>query len=288
MDHGGQALNLVLGVFVGAIIGLIVVSLYRLAHQRKASPKYLAVLEYWVFLPGEALPNQDQVMTLMVARNPYAQGGQSPIGPREGLLFSDIRLSCTLVLRAKNPHVFRPDLFADVHTTPEVLTGLSSAQSLVKLRYLSEEPLRDKRHLQFLPHLADAYARLGGGLAVYDVVAERLYQVPEFQSALGEHVDATRPEFHVRTLWVREEGRPRAETKGMMKLGLPELVTAEARPDQERLVVEVLGQAAFQAFTRGELENPEVVEFFGDRFEVTFGPARDRLCQAHIVRYQPV
>ncbi len=281
-------MNLVVGFLIGIIIGLIVVSAFRL---RKMGPKkipYFAACEYWVFLPGDKIPPQDQVMTLMVARNPYAQGGQSPIGPKEGILFSDIRLHCSLVLRAKNPHIFRPDVFAEMDVSAVVLKQLSAAQSLVKLRYISEEPLRDDRHLQFMPHLADAYGRMGDAYVIYDVVAERLFLPTDFQAALNANVDASRPEFHLRTTWLRGDHAPRAETRGMIKKGLPELVTADAQADNERLVCEVLQEAATLAFRRGELLATEIVEYFGDKFEVRVLPEKNRRRIVHIVRFQAV
>jgi len=280
--------NPVVGFLIGVIVGLIAVSLWRI---RKLNPKkaaFFAACEYWVFLPSDKMPAQDQVMTLMVARNPYAAGGRSPIGPREGLLFSDIRLHCSLVLRSKNPHIFRPDLFGEVASSGDLGKQLSAAQSIVKLRYISEVPLTDDRHLQFMPHLADAYARMGEGCAIYDVVREQIYLPEEFQQLLSADVDAARPEFHVRTAWIRGETYPRAETKGMIKKGLAELVTADAQPDNQRLVCEVLQEAATLAYRRGEMLVPEIVEYFGDRFEVRALPEKDRRRVVHIVRYQAV
>ncbi len=288
MDYGCPAVNPVIVFLVGVIVGLIAVSAWRIWKMNPKKAAFFAVCEYWVFLPDEKMPSQDQVMTLMVARNPYAQGGRSPIGPREGLLFSDIRLHCSLVLRTKNPHIFRPDLFGDVAASDDLVKALSTSQSIVKLRYISDVPLADDRHLQFMPHLADSYGRLGGACAIYDVVCEQLFLPEEFRALLGADVDATRPELHLRTAWLKGDQYPRAETKGMLKKGLAELVTADAQPDNQRLVCEVLQEAATLAFRRGELLAPEIVEYFGDRFEVRALPEKDRHRVVHIVRYQAV
>lgn len=273
-------------VIAAAVGGLI----YWTSVQRRlqATQGYFAACEYWVYLPGDKLPDQDDVMTMMVARNPHTKGGRSPIGPREGIVFSDIRLSTALVLRSKNPHIFRPDLFGEVEIDADRLKALAASKSLVKIRYISTEPLADERHLQFLPHLADAYSQLGKSTVIFDFVTEKLYDSGEFHQAVGAEFDTSRPEFHVRVTWKKEDGQARAETKGMIKRGLPELVTAEAPPDNERLVVDVLTEAACQAWKRGEHLDVEVVEYFGDRFEVREAPTKERHRTAHIVRYQEI
>src|SRR5437870_8476526 len=95
---------LLLGVLVGIVIGWLLVT-------RKKEPKFLSSNEYWVYLPGDRMPDQTQVMARVIGDNPYKQRGKNPVSPREGLLLSDIRLHLALVLRSKNPHVFRPDMF---------------------------------------------------------------------------------------------------------------------------------------------------------------------------------
>ena len=39
---------------------------------------------------------------------------------------------------------------------------------MAKIRFLSEEPLKDDRHLQLLPYLTYGYSKLGKGLVVYE------------------------------------------------------------------------------------------------------------------------
>lgn len=287
MDDGSPSVNPIVALLVGAIVGICAVSIIKIMKQPRRQ-RYFAACEYWVFLPTDQMPNQDDIMTSMVARNPHSQAGETPIGAKEGLLFSDVRLHCSLVLRSKNPHVFRPDIYSDVEVSPDVLTGLGLAQSIVKVRYVSEVPLTDDRHLQFLPHMAGAYARLGKATAVYDAVSESLYTKDQFEAMLGADIDAKRPDFHVRVAWVRDPGSARAETKGLIKKGMAELVTADARPDNERLVCEVLQDAAFLGWSRGEHLGTEIVEYFGDKFEVRILPPKDQKSLVHIVRFQAI
>src|SRR5471030_3227986 len=99
---------LLFGVFVlGLVIGYAI--LWR-THQTG----YLASAEYWVYLPEAEMPEQNLLLERIVGRNPYSKRGFTPIGTEEGLILSDVRLHIAHVLRSKNPHVFRPDLFEDI------------------------------------------------------------------------------------------------------------------------------------------------------------------------------
>ena len=133
---------------LGYLLLIVVIAAVGFSLRLLKKPKYFACAEYFVYLPQEAMPDQDQLMDRVIKGGPYGQ----PITSQEGILFSDIRLHLGLILRSKNPHVFRPDTF-ETHITPtqEILGELSNARAAVKVRYLSEEPLADKRHLQLLP-----------------------------------------------------------------------------------------------------------------------------------------
>lgn len=272
----------VVGAIIAVLFWVTVISIFKI---KKDKPKYFAACEFWVYLPHERLPSQESVMTAMVAQNPHARPGFTPIGSKEGILFSDIRLHVSHVLRSKNPHTFRPDLFEDgVEVSAETLAALAEAQSFVKVRYVSEVPLSDNRHLTFMLHFADAYARLGGATAVYDVVSEVLYTPDAFHARIGEHADTARPELHVRIEWDPVAGV--ARTKGLIKVGLAELQTATASADMRQLVSEVLREAAHRYWEVGSTDGPMIVEYFGDRFEVSPAPKRGGGKELHIVRIQ--
>lgn len=286
MDDGDTSLTAQVIIFILSTIitAVIVVSAFRM---RGAKPKYFAAVEFWVYLPHEEMPKQEAIMTSMISQNPHARPGFAPIGAKEGMVFSDIRLHVTQVLRRKNPHSFRPDLFeGDVDVSKETLAGLADAQCFVKVRYISEVPLSDSRHLTFMLHIADAYARLGNACAVYDAVSEVLLSPAEFAARISEHADTTRPELHVRVLWESNEGPGTAKTKGMVKAGLDELQTAAADSDMRQLVTEVLKEAAYAMWRVGDTKGRVVVEYFGDQFEVTPTPKRGGGSELQIVRVQ--
>jgi hypothetical protein len=273
---------------VGLLLGFgAALAYYLISRRAKAASPYLATAEYWVFLPSDRMPEQDAVMTRMVAQNPFSRRGRSPIGHAEGLLFSDIRLHIALVLRRKNAHVFRPDLFdSHIEADDEVLTQLTRAESFVKVRYLSEEPLKNALHLQFLPHAAAAYAALGGGSLIYDQTAERLIPLDAFERDLREHFDVTLPNLHTRVLWKREGEGCRAETRGLRKVGHAELVTPPIESDERTLVGQLLEALIEQLWTTPTLPEQVELEAFEDRFRVLLEPRRDRPTLARILRIQ--
>ena len=236
---------------------------------RGRSKPYFAHAEYWVYLPGEELPAQEKIMDRMLMSNPHRAAGRFPITKNEALLFSDVRLHIALVLRARNAHVFRPDLFDEhVEPTSALLEGLSESASFVKLRFISEDPLNNQRHLLFLAHAADAVAELGNGNVIYDVVAEKLYTAAEFFSALDHFEDAANPDFQTQVVWSRNPSGGIAETRGLVKVGLPELETEPMNADQRVLVTAILEQVIRQVWTLSVLPPALDVTYFEDVYRV--------------------
>ncbi len=231
------------------------------------------------------MPEESQIMTRMISQNPYSRSGNSAIGPKEGILFSDIRLHLALVLRSKNTHVFRPDLFRNsLEPSVEILEGLANAYSLVKVRFISEQPLLDDRHLQFLPHMAAAVCDLGQGLLIYDVSAERMITPQEMNDLLATDLDATRYEVHVNVVWENELRSGHTETKGLIKKGLPELRTEEAHLDQRVLVQEVMSEAARTLWQLTDMPPQVEVAAYGDNFRLDITQTRTGPFRARIFR----
>lgn len=268
----------ILAVVLGALIGF-----YFTRRRQKEGAKIITQAEYWVYLPGVEMPEQDAVMTRLITHNPHGKPGHSPIGPREGLLFSDIRLHVALVLRSKNPHVFRPDLFSETEADSEALAALSSAKSMVKMRYVSEEPLQDDRHMMFLPHLADAYANVGNAVLIYDAMAEVLIKPAELFEMLNVNPTISDPDLHFRVVWRRDGEGAFASTKGLIKKGLPELTSAMARPDNQLLITEVIKAVGEKVWMEGFSEEVRVT-CFGDEFIALAQPGKGTPRTLHIQR----
>ncbi|HSI72145.1 MAG TPA: hypothetical protein VK934_03125, partial [Fimbriimonas sp.] len=222
----------------------------------------------------------------IVGKNPYKKGSRSPIGPAEGLVLSDIRLHIALVLRKKNPHIFRPDLFENVDLSSEQLKVMADCNAIVKLRYISEQPLPDKRHLQFLIHAADAMAEITDSCLIYDQTAQRLYSKEELAGLLAHDVDATRPQCHVNVLWRDKVTGCYAETFGLRKIGLDELRTGAMEADEQILVKEVMELAIERLWQMTYLPQEVEVEAFDDTFRILLSPPADGVAKARILRMQ--
>jgi hypothetical protein len=271
-----------LGILVVTVLGYMAMLLFR-----PAKLKYLLACEYWVYLPTAKPPSQDELMTRLIRDNPLRVNGQPAIGPAEGLLFSDIRLHTALVLRSKNPHVFRPDLFeTHVEPTAEDLANLSESPALQKVRYVSEEPLRDDRYLQLLPHMAVAVAELSGAKVVFDTVAEKLFNVAWLKQELEKTADATRPDLHLRVIWKTSDGGGHAETRGLVKIGLPEIATEPSNADQKVLLTTVLEEAATLVWEARSLPLKLFVEVYQDMFELHLTPTTKGPYKARVFRAQ--
>lgn len=272
----------VLGIAAGVMVGYMAMLLFR-----PTKLKFVVTCEYWVYLPEEKAPPQDEVMARMIRDNAYTANGLPAIGPREGLVFSDIRLHSALVLRSKNPHVFRPDLFdAHVEPTAEDLAMLSESKALQKVRFISEEPLKDDRYLQFLPHMALAVAEIAGASIIFDTVGERLIQTSWLRKEMERNGDATRADLHLRVVWKSSGGEGIAETRGLLKIGLPEIATEPANADQRVLLTALLESAATQVWEARSMPLKVFVEAYQDMFELQLTPAGKGPYKARIFRAQ--
>lgn len=261
---------------MGLGLAVAIAVLLRGAISRSATkkPKFLALCEYWVYIEGDQIPDQKKLMDRMISANPHNRRGRPSIGAREGMLFSDIRLTVGLAKKTKNPLVFRPDLFqSDLEVDQRVFERLVRAQSLIKVRYCSEVPLTDNRHLQFMPHMADAYSDLTQGLLVYDVLCERILLAEEFTEALSKENNVEKAESHVRVVWTEkvEEGVASASTKGLRKIGFPDLKTNAVVNDQRTLVTSLVEDVAKRVFETGAIEGTFETEGFGDTFQIELG-----------------
>ncbi|MEZ0326642.1 MAG: hypothetical protein ACAH95_12120 [Fimbriimonas sp.] len=268
-----------LGFLLGLIVGYTIIS-------RKSRSKYLAAAEYWIYTPGETMPKQELLLDRIVGQNPYKKGSKVPIGPAEGLVLSDIRLHMALILKKKNSHIFRPDLFEDVSVTKEHLDSMAQSNAIVKIRYISEEPLPDKRHLQFLIHAADAMAEITGSSLIYDQTAQRLVTKQEMAALLSQDVDATKPQLHVTIAWQDRPHDCHAETHGLRKIGLDEIRTGAMEADEKILVTQVLELAVERLWNMSYLPQEVEVEAFDDTFKILLAPPAEGFAQARILRMQ--
>lgn len=266
-------------------LGIGVGAGYGVWRARRRKPRHLTVCEYWVFLPGTTLPDQAAVMARTLRGWGRRGTMAGPIEPAEGLVIGDVRLHVVPVLRSKNRHAFRPDLFErHIAATEPILAALNAAESFVKVRFLSESPLADRRHVSFVTQLAEAYAHVGQGTVLFDVVTERLIPADEFRELLAntrEEDDAT---VHTRVLWIEESEGSRAETRGLLKIGVPDLRSPEADSDERVLLTTLLEEAAETIWKEGSVPVPLRVEAFGDEFLFELGEPRNNVVPLRVLR----
>jgi hypothetical protein len=154
------------------------------------------------------------------------------------------------------------------------------------VRYLSEVPLEDKRHLQLLPYLAEAVAVLGGGSVIFDSSAERLYTLPQLQARLLADRDVTTDDLHVHVFSTHPTGGGIViESRGFVKIGLPEFRTKLLEADMRVLAVAIMEEASKQVWKLAEYPDEAEVETFGDSFRVVFSPD-SRPVEVKIMRKQ--
>lgn len=213
-------------------------------------------------------------MSRMIDGNPHNRPGKPCISNREGLLFTDVRLHVAAVLKAKNPQLFRPDLFDRlVIPTPEILERLALCEGLIRVRYLSEVPLKDNRHLQFIPHMADAVNDLCEGLVVLDTVSQDLVLAEEFTGRLAANGMCERPDFHLRVWWDKLETGCRALTLGLAKVGRKEWISDWLDSDQEVLATGLMLNASHKVFRAPGDAGPFEMEAYGDTLILEVLPA---------------
>ncbi len=279
--------SLTAGLILLGIVAALIIT-YVVLHQKTKS-NYLALAEYWVYLPGVQMPSQDEMMKIMIRDNPYSRRGLSPIGTSEGLVFSDVRLHAALVLRSKNPHIFRPDQFDEnIKPSQESLDALRESKSLLKLRYASDIPLKDKRHLQFLVHAADAMAELGNGKIIFDVKARKLITREELMQVLKENFDATICSLHTDVIWKKSGRGGTVETRGLNKIGVAELKSGELELDQRVIATTVMTEAVKSLWDLGTLPETLEVKSFDDTFSILVEKVKDGMANVRILRVQEI
>lgn len=248
-------------------------------------PKYFLAAEYWLYMPYSKLPPQAAYLNRMMNMNPFEPGKPPPCGPEEGLVFSDIRFHMGLVLREKNIHVFRPDLFEPhVEPFPEALSTLADCNAMVKLRYISEQPVHDLRHLSFLVYLLEAISNLTRGTIAFDSISERLFRVEDLRDQLRQDENARRQDLHLRTIWTRLPQGGQVETRGLRKVGVPELETLPVSEDHQVLATAIIDAAADQLWASRTLVETLKVQAFEDEFELVFKHSRNGPSQVRILR----
>jgi hypothetical protein len=267
------------------ILFLFLVVLVALYFRHARLTKFHAHAEYWVYTTIEELPNQDDMMKRLIGDNPYIQRGQNPIGPAEGLLFSDVRLKIALVLRSKNSNLFDPrSLPESIPDHHEFVADVGNFKSIIRLQYGSPVKLKDKRHLQFLLHASDALAEMSGATWIFDKITGSLRTQEELAEVLKANFNATKVELHVRLIETEEQT---FRSFGLVKIGIPDFETHTVPPDQMQLVREVLDKYISLSWERGEAF-PDPISAYDDEFILLQKRVSPTMTEMRIVRKQMI
>lgn len=257
---------------------------WRLMVGRR-KPGYLAVVEYWIYSNALRIPPTEAVLDQLVSKNPHNRPGRSAITAREGILMSDIRLQVAIAKREKNPHAFRPDLFDEfAEPSAEVLDRLARCSTLAKAKFVSQVPLSDRRHVQFVTHLASTLARMLKSELIFDTVSERFWLVEELEAELERSNDAERPDLHVRVVWQETTDGCSARSLGLRKVGLQDIRSGLQDRDHEVIVTDILHHAACRLFAKGAEGLPLEYAAHDDVFEVSPESSSDGLLTVRLVR----
>jgi hypothetical protein len=239
--------------------------------------RYLAVCEFWIFVTDPT------PVDLSLACTRLTRSGE--ITPQEAMLAGDIRLFFSTLRKAQNPHIFRPDLFSEnIEPSAEILQALGESDTIAKIRYLSEEPLNNDFHLGFMPRLAVEIAKQRKGVVIFDSIGEELVTVSQLQARNESAEDRYGASQHLRTVWLHTEHGGFAATRGLMKVGVPELQTPDTRPDHRAIVCEVLDSAAVELWNHREVPESIEVNCYDDTFVVKIQPNSRGSNQARVAR----
>lgn len=264
-------------VFLFIVLTLTIAYVLRRYFVR---PVYLAKAEYWVYSQEANLPDETQLFERLIGANPYIQKGQNPIGPAEGLIFSDVRFKMSLMKREKNPKFFHPH--PDEPLFEELTEALTHSKSIVRLQYVSQTPLRSKTHLQFLPHLADAVANLTNAQFVRDCVTKKFISQADLSTQLSGKFDVTDRKFHVDLI---EHDDHTFETSGLPKVGVSDIHTLPVSHDQIRLAREILESYIDRIWSDMQVSE-EPIEAYGDQFHVIRGATKNGKTMIRVIRQQ--
>jgi len=284
MDGRDQPLVLGYVFFALFVVAFVAVLVWRKVVGKRELG-YLALVEYWVYGSTTKLPADEQIMDRMINGNPHNRPGRPSIGAREGMVFSDIRLHGGVGLREKNPEAFRPDLIdSDVVPSAEILRRLSDCETVTTLRYASQARLRDFRHLQFMPHYADAIAQLTDGTVVFDTITKQIHTAEAFHAQLQANNNAERSDFHVRVKWQDNGESGVVQTFGLAKIGLDEWCSEALPIDQETLAMSLAIRAVQAVFRDPAMPSQVTLQEFGDDFVLDWSEKSDRGRKLRIFR----
>jgi len=259
-----DALIALLGFAIGAAIAL-----YFSKRKRPSVPKQRFRIEYWVFSRAANRPSDAEIMQ-RIAAAPFAAGG---ISNEDARMIADIRFNIGRAVRSKNAMLFRPDVIGDpdARIDPEALALIDEVETLVTVRFAAESrPVEPKRYLRLATYAVEAIVDLVKAVAVWDAVKQELISPQTLVDRLRQNSDGAAYEHHIDVRWGETAEAGVAFTRGMEKIGLPDLEFDDQPLDQRTLATYLVDETAKKCWEAGTVADTRF-DGFGEEFAIEVG-----------------
>lgn len=280
-----------LGIFL--FIALVIIAWHFSRRRQAPPPRQRFRIEFWVFSREEQRPSDADIMK-RISLAPFAKGG---IRNEDARMIADIRFNIGRARRERNAMLFRPDVIGDpdAELDSRALASVNEVDTIITVRFAADSvPVEPKRYLRLATYVVEAVCDLCKAVAVWDAVKQELFLPDALHDRLHENADGAAYEHHVDVRWGEIEGAGIAFTRGMEKIGLPDLAFDDQPLDQRTLATFLVGETAKTCWEKEALADSKF-SGFGEEFAVEVGKEAapsDRhagpIVNLRAFRYRPV
>lgn len=265
LDRRSASLNEVLVALLGFALG-VAIAMYFSRLRRPAVPRQRFRIEFWIFSRSPDRPSDADIMK-RISEAPFAKGG---ITNEDARMVADIRFNIGRAVRQKNAMLFRPDVIGDpdAEIDESLLPLINEVDTIVTVRFAADSrPPEPKRYLRLATYAVEAICDLATGVAIWDAVKQELLSPAALVRRLQENSDGAAYEHHVGIRWAETSAAGVSFTRGMEKIGLPDLTFEDQPLDQRTLATFLVEEAARKCWETGELADAKC-EGYGEEFNV--------------------
>jgi hypothetical protein len=277
---------------LGFVIGVII-AVYFSRRKKPTVPKQRFRIEFWIFSRAAQRPSDADILK-RISANSFAMGG---ITNEDARMIADIRFNIGRAMRSKNAMLFRPDVIGDPDAEIDraALALVNEVDTLVTVRFAADsQPVEPKRYLRLATYAVEAICDLAKGVAVWDAVKQELFSPDTLIKRLGENADGAAFEHHVDIRWGETTDAGVSFTRGMEKIGLPDIEFDDQPLDQRTLATFLVEETAKKCWETGEVADTRF-DGFGEEFAIEVGPGAEPsprhvgpVVNLRAYRYRPV
>ncbi|MEO7453824.1 MAG: hypothetical protein ABIV13_03565 [Fimbriimonadales bacterium] len=256
-------------IALAAFAGLLAAAWFFSKRRQIPAPRQRFRIEFWVFCAEDQRPTDADIMRRISAA-PFAKGG---IRNEDARMIADIRFNIGRAKRQRNAMLFRPDVIgdSDAEIDETALAAIEDVDNLINVRFASDAPpVEPKRYLRLATYVVEAVCDLCRGVAIWDAVKQDLFLPGALRGKLEQNADGAAYEHHVDVRWGEIEGAGMAFTRGMEKIGLPDLSFDDQPLDQRTLATFIVEETAKLCWEGGTLTDSKF-SGFGEDFTVEVG-----------------